>query len=696
MNLANPATDTNIWPQNSEIQNEMQRAALYYLESGLSVIPVHSFNHSTKPKAPTIKWEPYQNEKISLKEVRNLFGNGESIAIINGSISNNRETLDFDEPALIATYLELLQEIAPGLIDKVQQTQTPSGGLHLSYHCESSVDGNKKLAMNGHKTLIETRGSGGYVLAPPSPGYTLVTGGAPQQTLKIDEVKILHSLARSFSQKPPEILFTDSEYKTKKPKSERPGDIFNKEHSENIPNALLYYGWTRTGRITSGGEHWTRPGKDRGTSATLKNGGLYVFSSNAGLPLGWHDAFSLYTHFGFNGDYKAAATSLKSTEKPKVTDKCLEVTRGCDVKLQPINWLWNGWLAAGKLHILAGAAGTGKTTIALTLAATLTLGEKWPDGTQAPCGEVLIWSGEDDPSDTLAPRMAAAGANSKHVHFVDGVRTGQTLHTFDPAADMAILTGYLKNHPAIKLLIVDPVVSAVSGDSHKNTEVRRGLQPLVDLGTATGCAIVGISHFSKGTSGRDPLERVTGSIAFGAVARIVWATAKMADDLEGRRLLARSKSNIGPDGGGFHYKLSTFELLNFPGVITSKIEWVEVVEGSARELLGAAEEVEQGDEKGALAEAKEFLLDILDKGSVKAKTIISTAKENGIAEKTLRRANKSLGIKTDKSGMQGGWNWSLPANMARNYEDDQQKTMGIFGKNWPSSEYDASTRDRLQ
>lgn len=106
----------------------------------------------------------------------------------------------------------------------------------------------------------------------------------------------------------------------------------------------------------------------------------------------------------------------------------------------------------------------------------------------------------------------------------------------------------------VRLLIVDPVVSAVAGDSHKNTEVRTAMQPLVDLASHLGAAVVGITHHSKGTVGRDPTERVTDSIAFTAVVRVVLLAAKVKDDQgNDKRILVRSKSNIGPDDGGFEY-----------------------------------------------------------------------------------------------------------------------------------------------
>src|SRR5262249_27719599 len=144
-----------------------------------------------------------------------------------------------------------------------------------------------------------------------------------------------------------------------------------------------------------------------------------------------------------------------------------------------------------------------------------------PDRTQANRRDVAIWSGEDAPSDTLVPRLLANGADLKRVRFVGPVIVDGDRRPFDPAKDVPLLAAQLAAMPDLGLLIVDPVVSAVAGDAHKSADVRRALQPLADLAQQTGAAIIGISHFSKGTAGRDPVERVTGSIAFGAAARIV-------------------------------------------------------------------------------------------------------------------------------------------------------------------------------
>ena len=333
----------------------------------------------------------------------------------------------------------------------------------------------------------------------------------------------------------------------------------------------------------------------------------------------------------------------------------VRLSRGDHLKPEPVRWLWPGWLALGKLALLAGAPGTGKTTAALSMAATVTAGGRWPDGSRCPAGDVLIWSGEDDPADTLLPRLVAAGSDRSRVYFVDDVMEAGEPRPFDPAHDVPALLAAARQLPELRFILVDPVVSAVAGDSHKNTEVRRALQPLVDFAAAAGAALLGITHFSKGGAGNDPASRVVGSIAFTAVARVVMVCAKTQDaDGTERRIMARSKSNIGPDDGGFAYTLEQVEAL--PGIWSSRTVWGLAVEGSARELL-AESEPEHG---SSAREAADFLREVLALGMCPSKVIKQEAEEAGFAWRTVHRAADKLGVKKVKGGYQGEWYWSLP------------------------------------
>jgi putative DNA primase/helicase len=330
---------------------------------------------------------------------------------------------------------------------------------------------------------------------------------------------------------------------------------------------------------------------------------------------------------------------------------------GTDIQPEPIQWLWKDWLAKGKMHLLAGAPGQGKTTIAVTFAATVTSGGRWPDGSRCEPANVLIWSGEDDPADTLLPRLIAAGANRERVFFVTGARIEGELQPFDPARDMPALQAEADRIGQVRLLVVDPVVTVVTGDSHKNTETRRSLQPLVDMAARMNAALLGITHLSKGGQGSDPAQRVLGSVAFTAVARVVLVAAKVqSEDGKDRRILARGKSNIGPDDGGYEYHLEQIEAL--PGIQASRVAWGTAVEGSARELLTDPNEDDAG-EQSAIDTAKEFLDEVLKECPIWSKDIQAQAREAGISWRTVRRASDAMQIIHQK-GAEGRWYWKLP------------------------------------
>ena len=338
------------------------------------------------------------------------------------------------------------------------------------------------------------------------------------------------------------------------------------------------------------------------------------------------------------------------------------LTCGTELRPEPVRWLWQNWLALGKFHLLAGAPGQGKTTIAMSLAATVTIGGCWPDGKRCEAGNVLIWSGDDDPADTLLPRLLAAGADRARCFFISGARVDGEVQSFDPATDIGCLLEAVAQIGGIKMLVVDPVVSAVTGDSHKNTEVCRALQPLVDLAAACQCVMLGITHFSKGGQGSDPSQRVIGSVAFTAVARVVLVAAKVgSEDGRDTRILARSKSNIGPDDGGFQYHLEQIEVDAFPNIEAARIAWGKSVVGNASQLLTDPNERNAAGDKeecSARNSAEDFLKELLKDGPTPTKHVETEAKAAGISWATVRRASNALMVKKQKSD--GKYYWSRP------------------------------------
>jgi putative DNA primase/helicase len=193
--------------------------------------------------------------------------------------------------------------------------------------------------------------------------------------------------------------------------------------------------------------------------------------------------------------------------------RSVNLLQGSEIEAKPVTWIWEGYLPSGKLTLLAGAGGTGKSTIAFNLAATITNAGVWPDGTRCSgAGNVLVWSSEDDPADTIKPRLMAVGANERRYGVISGVSDEQGISCpFDAARDMDGLRESVTRIGGISLLIIDPIVTAVIGDMHKANDVRRSLQAIVDFAAEMNCAVLGITHFAKGTAGKNSAERVIGS-----------------------------------------------------------------------------------------------------------------------------------------------------------------------------------------
>lgn len=338
--------------------------------------------------------------------------------------------------------------------------------------------------------------------------------------------------------------------------------------------------------------------------------------------------------------------------------RIVTLVQGTSIVEKPITWLWDGYLPSGKLTLLAGAGGTGKSTIAFNFAATITNGGLWPDGSRCNVsGNVLIWSSEDDPADTIKPRLMAVGANDHRYGVISGTTDEQGLpDSFDASRDIEGLRDAVTSIGGIDLLIIDPIISAVTGDMHKANDVRRSLQAIVDFAAECNCAVLGITHFAKGTAGKNSAERVIGSQAFAALARMVLVAAK--EEESDRRVFTRAKSNNSVDTGGYSYSIEALTLNQ--GIVATRVVWGEALEGSSRSIL-AEVEGEANEETSQLGIAKQFLLKCLANGAVPSKELMEHAREGiGVSANTLRTAKKELGVVATKLAFSSGWMWELP------------------------------------
>jgi hypothetical protein len=246
-------------------------------------------------------------------------------------------------------------------------------------------------------------------------------------------------------------------------------------------------------------------------------------------------------------DYRGGEDTPSPThDEPVAPGVLLESTRASSIKIAAIQWLWTDRFAIGKLGLLVGLPDEGKGLILADMAARVTRGDEWPcDEGRAPQGNVILLSAEDDASDTVVPRLLAAGADLERVEIVKMVRDTSKRRMFSLVTDLPLLRKKIVEVGDVKLVKIDPI-SAYLGvgkvDSFRTTDVRAVLAPLVDLAAELKVAIVGIMHFNKKVDVTNALLRISDSLAFGATARHVYAVVD--DAANKRKLVVRGKNNI--------------------------------------------------------------------------------------------------------------------------------------------------------
>jgi putative DNA primase/helicase len=338
----------------------------------------------------------------------------------------------------------------------------------------------------------------------------------------------------------------------------------------------------------------------------------------------------------------------------------LEMVCIADVQSKPIDWLWSNWIAIGKTSCLAGDGGLGKSTILYDIAGRVSNGETWPDGAAATAaGSTIILSAEDDPEDTIKPRLVAVRADLQRIFIIRSVvEQDRTRRTFNLQADLARLEAKINELGDVRLVIIDPISSYLGKvDSHKNAEVRTVLEPLAEMASRLKVAIICNTHFSKG--GGNAVSRVIGSVAFVNQSRASFIVTSDAEDPD-RRLLMPAKMNIAPMKHGLAYRIEGVVVdTDNQEILTSRIAWESTpVTISADEALAAHDDT--GDGKSMKAEAVEFLEATLASGPVAAADLQKDARGAGISAKALRSAREALAIKPEKAGFGEGWVWSLP------------------------------------
>lgn len=304
------------------------------------------------------------------------------------------------------------------------------------------------------------------------------------------------------------------------------------------------------------------------------------------------------------------------------------------IEREEIKWLWKPYIPYGKITIVKGNPGEGKTSLILKLASELSLGRCFGEDELREPINIIYQTAEDGLADTVKPRLEDSGADCKRIMVIDDSEDSLSMN--DVRIEAAIRT------TGAKLLILDPLQAYLGDkvDMNRANETRDITKRLGTIAEKTGCAVVLIGHMNKG-SGAKAAYRGIGSIDFFAIARSVLLVARVPEN-PNIRALAQIKNNLEKEGSTVAFEIKD-----------NIFNWIGEYDISIEELLSG---FSQGNKS---LKAESFLKDLLtEEDSYPASEIFAKGKTLGISKRTLENSKQELGIKSIRVGT--GWHWKLP------------------------------------
>ena len=352
-----------------------------------------------------------------------------------------------------------------------------------------------------------------------------------------------------------------------------------------------------------------------------------------------------------------------------------------DVAPVAVRWLWPGRVPLGKVTLVVGDPGCGKSLLALDIAARVTRGLPWPDQaapsqeplvsregaaaeggaletreakreTPCPVGSVVLLSAEDDLADTIRPRFDAAGGEAGRLVELRSARRGQGRRGFSLASDLDALRQAIEETGEVRLIILDPLTAYLGGMAgHGNAQVRALLAPLAELAEEANAAVVAVTHLNKNAR-VSLIYRAMGSLGFVAASRAVWAVLPDREE-PGRMLLAPIKCNLAERPTAL-----AFRIVRSPGATGAPaLAWepepVEFATGDERWTARVPRDAEW-------RAAAEWLREALARGAVSCEKVEELAREKGIPRYSLLRAKRHIGAVADRDASHYSWVWRLP------------------------------------
>ena len=343
---------------------------------------------------------------------------------------------------------------------------------------------------------------------------------------------------------------------------------------------------------------------------------------------------------GISGRYKPSLTP-----KGKIIEPIL--VNLSSVKREEVEWLWQDRIPLGKLTLIEGDPGAGKSWASLALACAVTTGAPLPMGEKRKPARALLLAAEDDPGDTIKPRFEDMGGDDSRIDILQGVCDKGKERHISLTEDVALVDEILEGKD-YDLVIVDPINAYIGSeiDSHKDTSIRAVLTPLTLLASRRNVALICIRHLTKSSKGKS-IYRGQGSIAYIAAARVAHIVGINPHN-KSERVIACHKNNLAP-----HPPSLAFETLE------GRFYWKGETDVTPDDLV---DNYSEGDKRTAKDDAKDFLKDILSDGPKSVSEIEKLSDDAGIKWRTLERAKIAIGIESNKKGFgkDSHFEWKLP------------------------------------
>ena len=589
--------------------------ALKLRRQNFSVIPV-----TAREKIASVAWKQYQAALADEETIRNWFDNSESnIGIVTGAASNC-VVLDIDDDKGGSQSLEAYE------IPVTPCAKTGSGWHYYFRHPGFDVSN-----FAGKLPGVDLRGDGGYAVAPPSvhpngKSYEWIV--SPEHCALAEMPKWLLDLcaandnvakATSYG----EAWFDDCDALAEAEPGQR--------------NDLLNQVACKAGSLSASGNLDRSSAIDAMMDACKRNGLLDADGAKS-------------VRDTIRSGLLAGMKNPRGPEPKLPPTGGLKLTKASAIKPERIDWLWPGVLAKGKLCIIAGDPGLGKSQVSASIAAMVSRGLAWP-ASEVKCkpGNVIMFSAEDGVADTIVPRLIAAGADLERIH-VHSASDEPSDRSFNLKRDIHALRNAVEAMGECSLIVIDPIASYLGGaDSNNNSEIREILGALQAIQEQYGTCVLGVHHLNK-KAGSQAAYRLSGSLAFVAAARSAFIVERDGADKE-LRLMAPAKVNIAKDTVSFAYRIQSQEIEG--GIEAPTVIWEKYSDSRTADDVLA-----EKDDGGALGEAENMLREMLADGPTHSSECYEEARTRAIAERTLDRAKTKLGVRSKRDGKR--WMWSLP------------------------------------